>query len=553
MSTQVTAEVLEHAVAELQAAVGQEHVLVTEAEREAHAKDTSLWHRLPCAVVYPGTVEEVTEIVKVAGRFRLAVWPSSKGKNWGYGAHMALHEGALVVLLDRMNHILETNEELGYAVIEPGVTQGQLNAHLEASGIRLWVDCTDSTPEGSVIGNALERGVGYTPYWDHFASLCGLEVVLPSGDVVRTGGGPPNSLTWNTYKWGTGPYLEGLFSQSNLGIVTKAGVWLMPEPETVRCFICEIEDEAKQPAATDALRLLALHGVLRSNVHMVNDVMFLAQMAQYPYDLLDGRTNLPADVRARLRSRYRIAPWTVTGGLYGTARQVRAAQREVRKALSPYGRVRFLGDTGITILRGLTGAWKLLERIPAVTRLLSRATGSSLEKLELIPHVYSILKGVPGEHIVGFAYFKSRRERPRANLDPGRDGAGITWMAVVSPLTGRHTAELVRLCESAFERHGLDFSITFITVNPRSAVGLIELFYDRDDPDERTRMLALYDELAERTLAAGYPQYRTSVWLGEHVLGASPELQRFVDSLKGAVDPNHILAPGRYSIGVPPS
>jgi 4-cresol dehydrogenase (hydroxylating) len=83
--------------------------------------------------------------------------------------------------------------------------------------------------------------------------------------------------------------------------------------------------------------------------------------------------------------------------------------------------------------------------------------------------------------------------------------------------------------------------------------GLIELFHDRDDPDERTRMLALYDELAERTLAAGYPQYRTSVRLGEHVLGASPELQRFVDSLKGAVDPSDILAPGRYSIGVPPS
>ena len=70
--------------------------------------------------------------------------------------------------------------------------------------------------------------------------------------------------------------------------MTKAGVWLVPEPEAVRCFICELEDPSSQPAVMDALRELALHGAIRSNVHMVNDVMFLAQLAQYPYDLLDG-------------------------------------------------------------------------------------------------------------------------------------------------------------------------------------------------------------------------------------------------------------------------
>lgn len=149
-----------------------------------------------------------------------------------------------------------------------------------------------------MIGNALERGVGYTPYWDHFASLCGIEVVLPDGDIVSTGGGPPNSLSWNTYKWGSSPYLEGLFSQSNLGVVTKAGVWLMPRPERMCCFICEIEDDSRRAGAVDAIRRLALEGSLRSNVHMVNDVMFLAQMTQYPYGLLEARTNLSPDLRA---------------------------------------------------------------------------------------------------------------------------------------------------------------------------------------------------------------------------------------------------------------
>ena len=154
-----------------------------------------------------------------------------------------LHDGAVILLLERMNRILEVNEDLAYAVIEPGVTYKQLADHLRSRAIKLWADCTDSTPQGSVLGNALDRGLGHTPYGDHFGNLCGLEVVLANGEVIQTGAAPPDSPTWHTFKWGTGPYLEGLFSQSNFGIVTRAGIWLMPEPEAFQAFLCEIEQE----------------------------------------------------------------------------------------------------------------------------------------------------------------------------------------------------------------------------------------------------------------------------------------------------------------------
>src|SRR5690606_8149419 len=88
---------------------------------------------------------------------------------------------------------------------------------------------------GSVLGNALERGVGLSPLGDHWGAHCGLEVVLADGSIVRTGmGALPNAATWQQYPYGFGPYVDGLFSQSNLGIVTKMGVWLLPEPEVVR-------------------------------------------------------------------------------------------------------------------------------------------------------------------------------------------------------------------------------------------------------------------------------------------------------------------------------
>ena len=175
---------------------------------------------------------------------------------------MPYRDGTLILVLERMNRIIEVNQELAYAVIEPGVTQQQLNDYLKSNNIPLWSDCTDSTPQGSIIGNALERGVGYTRHWDHFGHLCGLEVIMANGEPLRTGGGPAHSLTWHTHKWGTGPFIDGLFSQSNFGIVVKSGIWLMPAPEAFNCFICELCDEAKLPQMVDALRRLALKGIL---------------------------------------------------------------------------------------------------------------------------------------------------------------------------------------------------------------------------------------------------------------------------------------------------
>src|SRR5665213_753187 len=92
---------------------------------------------------------------------------------------------------------------------------------------------------GSVIGNTLDHGVGYTPYGEHTASQCGMEIVLANGDVIRTGmGAMTGNRTWQTYKKGFGPSADGLFMQSNFGIVTKMGMWLLPRPECYMSCFC---------------------------------------------------------------------------------------------------------------------------------------------------------------------------------------------------------------------------------------------------------------------------------------------------------------------------
>jgi 4-cresol dehydrogenase (hydroxylating) len=544
----------DQAVAEMRAAVGSDHVLIDSEALARHSCDTIPWQRTCSAVVYPASRDEVSAIVKIASQHRLPVWTFSKGKNWGYGATMAAQNGAVILLLERMNRILEVNEDLAYAVIEPGVTYRQLADHLRSRAIKLWADCTDSTPEGSVLGNALDRGLGHTPHGDHFGNLCGLEVVLANGEVIQTGAAPPDSPTWHTFKWGTGPYLEGLFSQSNFGIVTRAGIWLMPEPEAFQAFICEVEQEENLPAVLDSLRRLALAGALRGTAHLINDLLCLSMLMQYPHELRHGQPYLSDDACRDLRSRLGITPWTLTSGLYGTVAQVQANRALIRRELKPYGKLTFIDRRELERLEWLIRLVKRAQHFPfasLLARLLKNCLigRAPLEVFEVVPHAVRILQGVPGEFIVRFAYFKSRQGRPRSDVNPARDGCGLIWFGPVAPLTGSHVNRVLDLCRPVFHEHGFDFSVSLIVINPRSAVVLMEIFYDKADPTETARARVLYENLCGLTVRAGYQQYRTNVAYMHRLLEPIPQYQRLLDSMKRAVDPCRTLAPGRYGIG----
>jgi 4-cresol dehydrogenase (hydroxylating) len=544
----------DQAVVEMQAAVGSDHVLLESEALARHSCDTIPWQRTCSAVVYPSSRDEVCAIVKIAAQHRLPVWTFSKGKNWGYGATMAAQNGAVILILERMNRILEVNEALAYAVIEPGVTYKQLADHLKSRAIKLWADCTDSTPEGSVLGNALDRGLGHTPYGDHFGNLCGLEVVLANGEVIQTGAAPPDSPTWHTCKWGTGPYLEGLFSQSNFGIVTRAGVWLMPEPEAFQAFFCEIEQEESLPAVVDSLRRLALAGALRGTAHLINDILCLSMLTQFPHELRQGQSCLSDDARRDLRRRHGISPWSLTSGLYGTVAQVQANRAMIRRELKGHGKLTFIDRRELARLEWLIRLVKRTQHLPFgpwFGRVLkNRFIGPEpMEVFELVRHVVPILQGVPSEFVVRFAYFKSRQSRPQSDVNPVRDGCGLIWFGPVAPLTSSHVNHVLDLCRPVFCKHGFDFSVSLIVINPRSAVVLMEIFYDKADPTETARARVLYEDLCGLTLRAGYQQYRTNVASMHRLLEPVPQYQRLLDSMKRAVDPYGTLAPGRYGIG----
>ena len=117
-----------------------------------------------------------------------------------------------------MNRIVDIDEKLAFAVVEPGVSYQTLYDELVRRGNRLMLDVTSGPPQGGMIGNALDKGAGYSPYFDHFGFSCGLEIVLGNGEILRTGDGALDAkdlINWHTSKYSFGPILDGLFAQSN--------------------------------------------------------------------------------------------------------------------------------------------------------------------------------------------------------------------------------------------------------------------------------------------------------------------------------------------------
>jgi 4-cresol dehydrogenase (hydroxylating) flavoprotein subunit len=288
-------------------AVGPEHVIVDAASREAAERSTFATDQRIPAIVRPADRAEVQECMRIANRWHTPVYPISSGKNWGYGSRVPASDGCVLLDLGRMNRILDFSEELAYVTVEPGVTQEQLFAFLRERGSGLWMDATGASPQCSLIGNTMERGFGHTPHGDHFAHSCGLEVVLPEGEAIETGYGRfASAKAAPLHRWGVGPTLDGLFSQSNFGIVTRMTIWLMPAPEYFQAYYFRCETEDDLGGVVDALRPLRLNGTIRSASHIANDYKVIAALRQYPWQEAKGETPLSRGLMEHFRRDLKI-------------------------------------------------------------------------------------------------------------------------------------------------------------------------------------------------------------------------------------------------------
>jgi 4-cresol dehydrogenase (hydroxylating) len=501
------------AVKDFRVALGHERVL-TEPEQLKAFRDPFQHSASDAftasAVVMPETVEEIQDVVRIAGRHGVPLWTHSTGRNNGYGGPAPRVKGSVIVSLRNMNRVLEINEELAYAVVEPGVRWFDLYEAIQAGGHRLMLSVAD-LGWGSVIGNTLDNGVTYMPYGMDMGMQCGMEVVLADGTVMRTGmGAMPGNRSWHVYKRGLGPTVDQLFMQSNYGIVTKMGVWLMPYPEVYMPLWLKVWRDDDLGPLMDTLRTLMLDGTIRM-VPQVMNTLLLGSVLSSRDQWYQGNGAMPDEAIDRMARELDIGRWCMRFALYGDEAVVDHRFHKIKTA--------FEQIEGAEV----TGTKHAPEEIPGLEHPAERIQG-----------------GVPNldwNNMTGWY---------------GGEHGGHIGFSPIAPSTGADAMALRDLLRGYIEDAGLDYIVGILPISARSFTHITMVIFDTEDEAQTRSAYEVSKRLVTEAAKLGYGEYRAHLdfmdLASEQYSFNHHAYRRFCETIKDAVDPQGILSPGKQGI-----
>lgn len=499
-----TAQKMDQARKAFEAALGADKVFFEDLDRVSYqdkfAIDDAGHH--PAGAIGPTSVEEVQAAVKIANQLRVPLFPISRGKNLGYGGSAPVLAGSVVMDLSGMKAIA-FDEANGVATIEPGVGFYDLYDFLQARGLPYWLS-TPGNSWGSVIGNALDRGVGYTPFGENTKYLCGLEVVLPTGEVVRTGMGAfSGANTWGLYPYGFGPAWDQMFVQSNFGIVTKANMWLMDEPESLMGMDVEFDRPEDLEAMVDTIGPLRREGLLRQSPSIGNWLRAAAVLTTRD-EWTDEPGALSDSVIDAIRQRFNIGWWGVSLRLYG--------REEVNKA-----------------------AYKVLEKA----------------MIAIKPMAIKPTSWVKGQPIERSGWTGTPMTFPMQNVNWYGGRGGHIGFSPILPQDGSVALAQFKRTYARYKEYGMDYQGSF-AFGERHLINVNAMIFDKDDAAKMARIDRFFRTLVADAKAEGFGEYRTHLDYMDLVAGSydwnGGALRKLNETVKNALDPNGIIAPGKSGI-----
>jgi 4-cresol dehydrogenase (hydroxylating) len=458
------------------------------------------------AVVCPASREELQECLRIANRFKVPVYPISRGKNWGYGSRVPAAGRSVLFALERMNRILDFDERLAYLTVEPGVSFAQAHKFLEERRARLMLGCPGSTPDASLVGNALERGIASGLNGERAQQVCGFEVVLPDGSCVNTGLGRFDAReARRVFSHGVGPSLDGLFTQSNLGIVTQMTFWLTPVPPFYQYFSFAINNANSLARLVDTLQTTKREGLVETSIGLFNAYKILSYVRRYIG---------PEDQSRRLRLENMPADYIEP--LHGGA---------------------WFGEGALTAHNQEIGEIK--------RRLLKQSLSGAVDQLSFDdPNSGNPLVGESLNCSLASVYW--RKDELPAEMDPDRDGCGLIWCCPVVPFRGQSLAAAVEIIEEVMDRFEFEPIIGAQCMSPRAIHVVASISYDRHESGHDEKALACHRRLADELAHGGFFPYRLGVQSMNSLPRAKDDSGRLLKILKRSIDPSDILAPGRY-------
>lgn len=512
----MSAAIFEDGLAAMRSIVGAEWVFTSDEDMHTYRDFYSvMWNepeeRLASAAVAPANVKEVQAIVRIANERQIPIYPISTGRNLGYGGPAPVYSGSVVLDLKRMNRVLDVNEGNCSCLVEPGVSYFDMYRHLQKAGSKLWLDVPDPG-WGSMIGNALDSGGGYTaaPYRGHFEAQCGIEAVLADGELFRTGmGALPGSETWQQYRMGIGPCLDGLFRQSSLGVVTKMGFWLFPQPEAYLSTSVDVMHFEDLEELVDIINELEYSNIFNGMPGIGSPLL----TQENPLAM----TIIPEpDVMNKMAQESGIPCWRGSLNFYGPEKVIRAQWEYVKERFSHFDDVRFNENQ--------------FHNLPL-----------SAEQLE---QVHKPRFGIPSLEVFSVG------SRGYGDFNPSD---GHIWFSAVIPRSGKGIIEANRVMRRECKRLGLKLFMLApaVTSWTRSFV-LFAAVPVYKDPERNKQLRESVGEIIDICAAHGWGEYRCPPAFQDRVMNSysfnDNILRRVNERIKDALDPKGIISAGRYGV-----
>lgn len=349
---------------------------------------------------------------------------------------------------------------------------------------------------------------------DHFGSHCGMEIVLPNGELLRTGMGAlpgedgNDNRTWQSFQHAYGPSIDGLFSQSNLGVVVKMGFWLMP-PVNHQSYMFTFPRDDDFEKIVEVIRPLALKRVI-GNVPQIRHVLQeLTILGKSKSDYWTGEGPVPRHIVSKYIKEtlpFGEVGWVFYGTQYGPPETIKS-------------------------------------QLDMISAAFSVIAGSKIYLPADLPdwhYIHSRAKVCAGEPVL--------TDLNWLNWVPN---AAHLFFSPITPTSGKDAAIIMNLAVSLHQKYGFDH-FPVLCVAGREMHYIANIVYNRASQDEKRRAMQLMRELIDQAAKKGYGEYRTHLLFADQVAGTynwgGNALMKFNQSIKDAIDPNGILAPGRNGI-----
>jgi 4-cresol dehydrogenase (hydroxylating) len=500
---------------------------------------------IDCAIVVNKEIT-IGKVLKLANALKFNLYPVGTNKNWGYGSFNVSSGRSNVILdLGQLCKITATDKELGLVTLGPGVTQQQLYDFLVENNWEYMVPVTGAGPNAGIVSNALERGYGITPHNDHFYACTALKAFIPHPEYCEhqyesaISGFDKSATDFidKSYKWGLGPYIDGLFTQSNLGIVSEMTIRLAPKPEQFSAFYLRVFNEEQFEETVALVKdILKNYAGIVGSINLMDRRRLISITTENPNGFESNDLMSEQQVKD-IANKNQLPYWLVVGSVYGDTEVVKATKKAFKRKAKAIGPVLFSDSKRIKIA---THVLKLMPKVVVVKKI-----GLQLASLQ---EGTDIMLGIPNQVALPLPYWRNPKVRPNKNkeLSPAKDNCGLLWYAPLIRMTASSLDTFVRFVRETTPKYGIEPLITFTNLKHDCVDSTVPIVFDLHQPEQIKNAHACLNELIQKGADYGFVPYRLDVKQQEN-LNEKHMFWQTTNVIKEAFDPNRVLSPGRYN------